>query len=192
MDRLDARGPPRSEGRMVDRREAALAYLDERTGTLEYRFLRYAAVADELFAQGMDDRSLLVDLGAGTCDFDFYLRTVRGWKGRYVPVDASIDGTDLADWTPMVRYDFVVAIEVLEHLTCPELLLDRLLPWAGCLVATTPNTDELGDTFVREIDRTHACPIYQHDLENWGANKVEVLSFFGKPDDSLLAVWGAE
>ncbi len=173
-----------------DRRQAALDYLAERTGTLEYRFLRYAAVADELFARGLDDGSLLADLGAGTCDFDVYLRAVRGWKGRYLPVDASIDGVDLDDgWYPRVGVDFAVAIELLEHLHSPQGLVRDAVQWAGVFVATTPNTDVLGDEYVRAIDRTHVRPIYMQDLHDWGVSEVRARSFFGKPDDSLLAVW---
>lgn len=175
------------------RRELALDYLNERTGTLEYRFIRYSAVADELFARGMSDHSILVDLGAGTCDFDFYLRTVRGWKGRYLPVDASIDGTDFEDgWCPRVTFDFAVAIELLEHVTKPYQLTQDILRKAKVFVATTPNTDELGETYVRAIDRTHVRPIYKADLEVWHANPIKVCSFFGKPKDSLLAVWEGE
>ncbi len=173
------------------RRRAALDYLSQRTGRLEYRFLRYAAVADELFANGMGDSSLLADLGAGGCDFDFYLRTVRGWKGRYLPVDASIDGTDLEQWFPSlsVSYDYTVAIELLEHLHNPDEFLGRIRPIAGCVVITTPHTDVLGSEYVLEIDRTHVRPIYERDLRAWGANKIGVYSFFGRKRDSLLAVW---
>lgn len=175
------------------RRQAALDYLGERTGTLEYRFIRYSAVADELFARGMNDDSILADLGAGGCDFDFYLRTVRGWKGRYLPVDASIDGTDFEDgWCPRVRFDFVVAIELLEHVSRPDQLLADVLRKTDVFVATTPNTDKLGDEFVRNQDRTHIRPIYQEDLRRWGASTVRVGSFFGKPEDSLLMVWEAQ
>jgi hypothetical protein len=156
---------------------------------MEYRFIRYAAVADELFAHGMNDNSVLADLGAGMCDFDFYLRTVRGWKGRYVPIDASIDGTDLEVWEPVVRFDFAVAIEVLEHMHQPERFVDMLSGWVNHLVITTPNTDELGEHYVKAIDETHVRPIYRADLEAWGADGVAVRSFFGKPNDSLLAVW---
>jgi hypothetical protein len=175
---------------MTNRRQEALDYLGERTGTLEYRFLRYAAVADELFAQGMDDSSILADLGAGACDFDFYLRTVRGWKGRYLPVDASIDGTDFEKrWLPRVNFDFVVAIELLEHLHDPYLFVVDVTYVAGVFIATTPNIGELGADYVKEIDRTHVFPLDTLDLCQMGAERVDVCSFFGKPNDSLLAVW---
>jgi len=177
---------------MKDRRQDALDYLAERTGTLEYRFQRYAAVADELFARGMDDSSLLADLGAGGCDFDFYLRAVRGWKGRYLPVDASIDGTDLEQlgWTyPIGGTDFTVAIELLEHISTPSSLLDDMLLAAPVVVITTPNTDVLGEEYVRAIDRTHVRPIWESELRDWGATEIKARSFFGKERDSLLAVW---
>ena len=171
------------------RRDAAIHYLSRRTGTLEYRFQRYAAVADELEARGLNDQSLIVDLGAGFGDFAFYLRAVRGYKGRYLPVDAAIDGVDLVTWTPNVALEFVTCIEVLEHLPDPGEFLARVLPFCGVFVATTPNTDELGADRVREIDLTHVRPIWKGDLERWGAKHVESRSFFGNPADSILAVW---
>lgn len=111
---------------------AALAYLNERTG--KYRFIRYATVADELFAHGMNDTHLLVDLGAGMCDFDFYLRTVRGWKGRYLPVDLSIDENG---WTPTVPADYTVAMELIEHLNHSATLLNDMIENTKELVVLT-------------------------------------------------------
>ncbi len=148
-------------------------------------------MADELFAQGLSDSSLLADLGAGACDFDFYLRCVRGWKGRYLPVDASIDGTNFdAGWYPRVSYDFITAIELLEHIQWPNLLVENILCHARvAFVATTPNTDVLGEEYVRKIDRTHCTPLYQSNLKDMGASVITVASFFGRPNDSLLAVW---
>lgn len=171
-------------------RRAALDYLAERTGTLEYRFQRYAAVADELFARGLDDSKIIADLGAGMGDFAFYLRAVRGFKGRYLPVDGSIDGTNLErGWRPKVDFDFVTAIELLEHLNNPERLLKDMRAAASVVVITTPNTGALGEDYVRGMDRTHVSPLFDFQLEKWGASKVEIRSFFGKPNDSLLAVW---
>lgn len=173
------------------RRQQAEEYLAERKGRMEYRFLRYAAVSDELFARGLSDSSLLMDVGAGMCDFDFYLRTVRGWKGRYLPVDASIDGVDIGTlaWFPPSA-DFITAIEVVEHLTDPWAFVGKLKMAAGVAVAlTTPNTDVLGEQAVRDMDRTHVTPIYAEQLTRHGF-RVEPWGFFGTPEDSLLAVWG--
>jgi hypothetical protein len=176
---------------MTDRRRAiAEAYLAERTGRLEYRFLRYGAVADEMFALGLSDKSLVMDVGAGMCDFDFYLRTVRGWKGRYLPVDASIDGVDIeaSDWFPP-RADFITAIEVLEHVNDPYALADKLRASADYgVVVTTPNTGVLGFRAVQEMDRTHVSPLHAEHLSEMGFT-VTVASFFGALDDSLLGVY---
>lgn len=174
----------------LDRQQDAEQYLSERTGRLEYRFLRYGAVADALEARGLDDSSLLADFGAGMCDFDFYLRSVRGWKGRYVPIDASIDGVDLGDptWFPRIRPDFSTAIEVVEHLPDWQRFVWKLRHVTReAVVLTTPNTDVLGAEYVREMDRTHVSPVWRNQLHAAGfATHVE--SFFGQPGDSLLAV----
>lgn len=178
-----------------ERREEALAYLNERTGKLEYRFLRYSAVADELYAAGMNDSHLLIDVGAGMCDFDFYLRTVRGFKGRYLPIDASIDGVDLESYSThhkrLPKADFVSCIEVLEHIHLPKLLSDELQAATRVrLVVTTPNTDELGPVAVREMDRTHVHPLYRTDLLTYGY-RTSVHSFFGVKNDSIMGVYDA-
>jgi len=171
------------------RRVDALAYLGERTGSIEYRFLRYAAVADELERMGLDNKQLLVDVGAGTCDLDFYMRAVRGWKGRYLPVDASIDGVDLHHWVPSMPIDFAVAIEVLEHLAHPAGLVERIMARTRRLVITTPNTEVLGEDRVLRMDRTHQRPLYIRDLEAMGATRISERSFFGLEADTLLATW---
>lgn len=177
--------------KQVTRREDALEYLNERTGTLEYRFQRYAAVADELYARGLDDSCIIADLGAGMGDFAFYLRAVRGYKGRYLPIDAAIDGTDLElGWAPKVEFDFVVSIELIEHIEFPEhLIRDMRMHATRAVVITTPNTDVLGAEYVQAMDRTHVSPIYERDLRIWGADKIVEGSFFGKRDDSYVGVW---
>lgn len=171
-------------------RAECLRYLDERTGRLEYRFIRYGAVADELYALGFTDRSILCDVGAGAGDFDFYLRAVRGFKGRYLPIDGAIDGVELNTWAPHVSYDFITALEIIEHLQAPDRLVDELKRKARYgLVITTPNTDTLGFGAVLEMDRTHIHPVREADLWRWGAKRVENRSFFGQKDDSFLAVF---
>lgn len=174
----------------AEARDGALAYLAQRRGTLEYRFVRYSAVADELYAMGLDDDCLLVDVGAGTCDLDFYLRTERGYKGRYLPVDAAIDGTDLEIWRPPLRADFFVAVELLEHLENARALAVTMIGAAdGGVVVTTPNTNELGMQAVRDMDATHVRPIFGEELRSWGF-RVQERSFFGQDRDSMLGTAG--
>lgn len=170
------------------RKTEAENYLGERTGILEYRYVRYAAVADILFAHGLNDTSLLMDVGAGMCDFDFYLRTTRGWKGRYLPVDASIDGSDLETAALPIKADYVTAIEVIEHVANPDFI-DRLKAATKThLVVTTPNTSYLGEEAVVAMDRTHVRPYYDAELHALGFN-ISVHAFFGQRNDSILADW---
>lgn len=164
-------------------------YMDERSGRMEYRFIRYAFVADALFKLGLVDNNLIVDVGAGYCDFDFYMRAVRGWKGRYLPVDGCIDGTDLEHGYGLYRPDFVVCLEVLEHLRNWDKLLEQMKAECGRgLVVTTPNTNKLGHQAVVDMDRTHVSPLYKRDLASRGLD-VTMHSFFGEKDDSLLGVY---
>lgn len=74
--------------------EAAERYLRSRSGCYAWRALRYRAAAGALVEMGLDDDSLLVDVGAGWTEFDFCLRSEFRWRGRYHPVDAMLDGTD--------------------------------------------------------------------------------------------------
>lgn len=162
-------------------------YLAERTGLLEYRFIRYAAVADALEAMGMNDSHLLVDVGAGMCDFDFYLRTVRGWKGRYLPIDASISGVDFENIKLDVIADYTTAIEVIEHVKNAEGLIGQIQDHTSSgMVFTTPNTGKLGEDYVYAMDRTHIRPWRAYELGNLGF-ETEIKSFFGQEQDSILA-----
>lgn len=103
-----------------------LAYLAQRKGTYEYRCLRYAAVYEILLILGLQPGDLIVDVGAGMCDFDRYIRSVRGFDGRYLPIDGAIQGFDLNTWRPDLRADFYICLETLEHLTDPLLLAWKL------------------------------------------------------------------
>jgi len=162
-------------------------YLSERCGTYEQRTVRYSAVAQQLFWMGMNDSHTLFDLGAGMCDFDVFLRNEMDWRGRYVPVDKSIDGTDVERWRPVVRPDFITAIELVEHLRMPIHHMSLWLHYAKRgVVLTTPNTDHLGRQAVLDMDRTHMTPVYQDNLNLLGfRHKVE--SFFGGEKDSIIA-----
>ena len=161
------------------------AYLAERTGTYEYRTRRYAAVADEMELLGFADGDLVVDVGAGMCEFDRYMRE-RGMHPRYVPVDGCIDGTDLNLWRPSLAFDFFVAIETIEHINTPAGMLNAFERKARKgAVLTTPNPERVD---VRAMDKTHVSPIDPWWLEerDW---RVEKRSFFGQPEDSLLGIY---
>jgi hypothetical protein len=161
-------------------------YLGARTGTYEFRCRRYAAVARKLQEMGLADGDLVVDVGAGRCEFDHFLRTSLGWTGRYLPVDGSLDGTDIERWAPpeTLRPEFFVAIELVEHLHAPHRLMRRMRAHARKGVAvTTPNpetTDVLG------MDATHVTPVHFEEFtaRGWAAEKC---SLFGQPEDSILA-----
>lgn len=178
----------------MTKRDLWLDYLTERTGTYEYRTRRYSAVADRLELLGLADGDLVVDVGAGMCEFGRYLYRDRGWSGRYLPVDGAITGINL-DTLVLAGFtaDFFVAIEILEHLRAPiHVLADMLDHAEKGVVLTTPNTDKLGETFVREMDETHVSPIWQSWLtEDFNNIELEIaeLSLFGIEEDTLLA-WG--
>lgn len=162
------------------------SYRDSRKGTYEFRArTRYKAVADALFRMGLADFHSVMDVGAGSCQFGRYLREV-GFRGLYIPVDAVIDGTDLETWTPaqQPRANFVVAIEVIEHVSRPMRLLSALRAAALRGIAiTTPNPEAVD---VLRCDPTHVSVVSPEDLKFHGMNVVR-RSWFGVPDDTLLA-----
>lgn len=163
------------------RKRAAVDYLGERTGTYEYRTQRYSAVY-ELMQPSDDD--LIMDLGAGYGDFDYFLRHDREYRGRYLPVDAALDGTDLENYRIPTAADYIVAIELIEHLYTADLLIPQMQFLARKrAILTTPNA-AVQD--VLTLDRTHVQGFHAEELRGLGWT-VEVRSFFGKPNDSLLA-----
>lgn len=166
-------------------------YMDERTGKYEYRAIRYRAAIDWMIANGLDDSMTVVDVGAGMTEFDFCLRAEYGWRGRYIPVDGGIDGTDLNCWSPPRDAHFFVALELIEHLNEWRTLLTRMQNRATKgVVLSTPNpftTDVLG------MDPTHVTEIYPIELEGYGFTVTEETFyggvFSGGKPDSLLATW---
>lgn len=170
------------------RRDGWLGYLRSRRGTYEWRCLRYAAVADALERLGLDRGDLIVDCGAGMCDFDRYLRQARNFDGRYLPVDAAIDGVDLNSYQPKVPAEFFVAIETIEHLRDPGRLIRHLTSYATKgVVLTTPNPDVVD---VLAIDRTHISPVTLGDLRAAGF-EASALRLFGGDKDTIVASWQA-
>jgi hypothetical protein len=136
---------------------------------------------------GLDDSCTVVDVGAGWTELEVCLRREGYWMGRYIPVDACIDGVDLEDWLPPRSAEFFVALEVIEHMRRPLRLLYAMAMGATKgVVVTTPNprtTDVLG------MGVTHQTPVCRETLESLGF-EVQPCSLFGKPEDSLFATWG--
>lgn len=159
-----------------------IAYRDSRRGTYEFRSqTRYKAVLDRLRAMGLSDGDTIHDVGAGSCQFGHYLDDC-GWIGNYVPVDAVLDGTDLEHWE-CPKTDFVVCIEVLEHIKRPHRLLKSMTDAALYgVVLTTPNCEVVN---VLECDPTHVSVVPPWYLETVGF-KIERHGWFGLAFDSLL------
>lgn len=158
-------------------------YLDARTGTYEFRCRRYDAVIDRLLVMGMRRADTILDLGAGRMEFARRLRE-RGHLGMYVPVDGSIDGTDLNTWEPPDHVDWGVAIEVIEHLHVPNALMAKAKIAARYgIVITTPNPDAVD---VLALDPTHITPVSIADLAQWGyEHQTQML--FTDVDDTIIA-----
>ncbi len=168
---------------------AAEEYLRARTGSYHQRKNRYRVAGDAMVQAGLNDESLVVDLGAGWTELDYYLRVERGWRGRYWPVDAMFDGTDLDLFVPPRPADFFVALEVLEHLRHPLRLLRLSIQLATRgVVVSVPNPDT---TDVLGMDPTHKSVITSGMLEACGMT-VEVVSCYGNPNDTLFAVFAKE
>lgn len=162
------------------------AYLDRRTGTYPFRKVRYTAVAEKMRSMGLQEGDLVVDIGAGRCEFDHLLHEL-GLRVRYLPIDGSIDGTNLEVWCARnLRADFYVAIEILEHLREPfRLMLELMRTAKKGVLATTPNPNTVD---VLGIDSTHVTPLDEDDFFFMGWD-TEIRSHFGKKDDSILAWW---
>lgn len=166
-------------------------YLDSRTGKYEYRAVRYRAAINWMFSSGLDDTMTIVDIGAGMTELDFCLRREFNWRGRYIPVDGGIDGTDLNVWSPPREAHYFVALEILEHLRDPMRLAKDLLAKAiRGVVVSTPNprtTDVIG------MDPTHVSEVHISDLAMAGFH-VDEKTFYGGvfsngEPDSLFATW---
>lgn len=164
-------------------RDHARKYLANRRNTYDRRIRRFAVVAEALKAHvGLDHNDVLYDIGAGHCQFDYFLRE-EGWHGAYVPVDASIDGVDLNAWTPPPHPpDAYVLMEVVEHLVEPLELLAKLEALKG-IVLTTPNH---GAVDVMGCDEDHRSIVTADQLIALGFT-VTAEQFFGTPRDTLVA-----
>lgn len=166
-------------------------YMDERTGKYEYRAVRYRKAIDTMRSYGLDDSMTVFDVGAGMTEFDYTLRAEYDWKGRYIPIDGGIDGTNLNTWAPPREGHWFVALELFEHLTLWPRLLHRMQQSASVgVIMSTPNpatTDVLG------MDPTHVTEVWKHVLEDYEMTVTEETFYGGAfsdgEPDSLFGVW---
>lgn len=166
-------------------------YMDDRTGKYEYRAVRYRAAIQWMLENGLDDSMTIYDVGAGMTEFDYCLRAEFNWRGRYIPVDGGIDGTNLNEWYPPRDAHFFVALELVEHLEGWESLVRRMKERAIVgVVMSTPNprtTDVIG------MDPTHVTEVWPKDLDRHGFGVVESTFYGGVfsngEPDSLFATW---
>jgi hypothetical protein len=163
-------------------------------GSAMDRAPEYSIVKKRLDEMGLDHGDTLVDVGAGDCAFDGFLRR-DGWSGQYVPIDGSIQGLDLdskhwsaEDLACFVPADWYVAIEVLEH--CDDwryplrLMMERARKG---VVITTPNPDVVD---VLAVDPTHRSPVPRAELHRTPgmASDLVTLNARGK-GDTIVAWW---
>jgi len=165
--------------------------MDERTGKYEYRAVRYRKAIETMFANGLDDSMTVFDVGAGMTEFDYTLRAEYNWRGRYIPIDGGIDGTDLNHWKPAREGHWFVALELVEHLRDWRNLVDNMQSKAiKGVILSTPNprtTDVIG------MDPTHVVEVWPGDLARYQFEVTEETFYGGVfsngEPDSLFGVW---
>lgn len=169
-------------------------YLQDRTGKYEFRAVRYRAAAEAMLKGGLDDTMTVFDIGAGMTEFDYCLRREYNWRGRYIPIDGGIDGTDIDKWYPPRDAHWFVALEILEHLDDPYILAIVMKNCATRgVIFSTPNprtTDVLG------MDPTHTHAIDGDKMRRLGYD-VSEQTFYGGvfsngEPDSLFGVYYAQ
>ena len=159
-------------------------YLAERTGRYEWRAFRYRAACAWLAAQGIDDSMTVTDIGAGWTEFDFCLRAEFEFRGRYIPVDGGIDGTDLNFWSPARASEFFVGLEIIEHIHDWKRLVRSLQASATRgVVLSTPNPET---TDVLAMDPTHVVEVHREELERLGFVVTEETFYGGDRKSTRL------
>lgn len=164
--------------------ESCRAYIGSRSSGYEFRSIRYEAVYDALRLLGLKTGDSITDVGGADGEFGKYLAEQNAGI-KYKVVDGMLDGTDLNNWTPQEKADFMVSIEVIEHLKVPRNFLQVLDKYSNKgAVLTTPNPHVVD---VRSMDVTHISPTYPVDFYSQGYSVYPAMLFF-ENGDSLLAI----
>jgi hypothetical protein len=171
--------------------DACDSYLSERTGSYEYRAIRYRKTIQWMLDNGLTDDMTVIDVGAGWTEFDYTLRVEFNWRGRYIPIDGGVDGTDLNTWIPFREAHFFVALEILEHLHDPLRLLEAMkLNAVKGVAISTPNPET---TDVLAMDQTHVIEVGRDMLESAGLTVEDCLFYGGVfsngASDNLFGTW---
>lgn len=161
-------------------------------GTFENRVPEYQIAMDKLLMLGLHHDDLVVDVGAGSCDMDHYMRTVVGWRGKYLPIDGATYGIDFNKrlpytYLPNSKADFYISLETLEHVYDPERIVRAMQQRAAKgIVVTTPNPEVVD---VLAVDPTHVISIWPRDLEEWGFIVTKVTLNDRGEGDTLVGFW---
>jgi len=161
-------------------------------GLYHHRIPEYEIATNHLRNFGLKDDDIIVDVGAGACDMDHYLRTGAGWRGKYLPIDGATYGIDFNErlpytFLPSAKAAYYVCLETLEHLYDPERMVRAMQQRTlTALVVSTPNP-ETHD--VCATDSTHFTPIWPRDLEEWGFTVVKYTLNARGEGDTLFGLW---
>lgn len=164
--------------------ESCRNYIQDRESSYAFRSIRYEAVLDTLLLLGLSDGDSIIDVGGADGDFGRYLKE-QGIKVRYEVVDGMKDGTNLNNWVPTKTADFMVSIEVIEHLESPSDFLQTLDAHSiKGVVVTTPNPMVVN---VFEMDKTHISEVFPRHFYAEGYNVYPAILFF-EHGDSLIGL----
>lgn len=169
-------------------RESCHAALSAPRRPFEARRVRYDWAASLMHRWGLSNDETVVDIGAGRTELDYVLRTDLDWRGQYVPVDGTIDGTDLRRWRPSHPADWFVLLEIIEHLPRhnwqPLVTACQKMARRGVLIST-PNPMVVD---VLAMDETHVCAVQPSELNELGF-RIEPRNFYGTDEDALAGQW---
>jgi len=160
------------------------AYLTA-AGPYQSRCRRYELVERNLRDMGFQAGDLVVDVGAGMCDFARYMYGA-GYAFRYLPIDGSISGIDLdSDILVLCNAEWYVCIETVEHMSNPYALMQKMKNYATKgVVVTTPNP---AVTDVLALDEDHKVPVTYDEFVMMKFLPEAVSIHY--QDDTLLATY---